>query len=159
VGTHPPGLFLVEHALLRTLADRPGWARRVVDLLPGTVVAGFRVIGGYDPLPLADQAALGITGALTLLACAATVVPPYALAAAGLPAPSAWASAVLWPLVPSAVLFQPDADTAFPLLSTTALALASYAGRPGFPKTWSLALAGAAGLFLALGMAFTLAFL
>src|SRR5690242_11811919 len=59
VGTHPPGLFLVEHALLRTFAARPGLARRVVDCLPGTVEAGFRAIQAYDPLPMADRAALG----------------------------------------------------------------------------------------------------
>jgi hypothetical protein len=159
VGTHPPGLFLFEHALLRTFAAEPDWARWVVDQLPGTVVAGFRAIGAYDSLPLADQAALGLTGALTLLACAATVVPLYALARACLPAPSAWSASVLWPLVPSAVLFQPDADTAFPLLSTTALALATVAGRWASSRWRSLALSASSGLVLALGMAFTLAFL
>jgi methylthioxylose transferase len=163
VGTHPPGLFLVEHALLAAFEARPDRARRVVDLLPATVVAGFRVINDNDRrevlLPPADQAALGLTGALTLLACAATVVPLYALARAYMPAPSAWAAATLWPLVPSAILFQPDADTAFPLLSASALALASYAGRPDAPKSRGLVIATAAGVLLAAGMAFTLAFL
>ena len=87
----------------------------------------FRAIDSYDPLTLTDRAALGLTAALTVLACAATVVPLYALARATLPAPAAWSAAVLWPLVPSTILFQPLPDTAYPLLATTALALAAHA--------------------------------
>jgi methylthioxylose transferase len=155
VGTHPPGLFLASHAALRAMESRPKLARFVVDHLPWSVAEGFRqVVGG---LPLADRAALALTGGLVLLACAGTVVPLYLLARSSLSAPEAWVAASLWPLVPSAILFQPTADTAFPLLSTSALALAAHAGRSG-PRRGYL-LAAVAGLVLALGMAFTLAFL
>jgi methylthioxylose transferase len=84
-------------------------------------------------------------------------VPLYLLARASLLATAAWAAAALWPLVPSAILFQPVADTAFPLLATTALALAAHAlqSAPG----WNLLLATLAGVVLAVGMTFTLAFL
>jgi hypothetical protein len=157
IGTHPPGLLLVEHALLRALDARPGLARHIVDAMPVTVAAGFRTIDAFEPLPLADRATLGLTGALTLLACAATVVPLYVLARARLSAPAAWSAAVLWPLVPSAILFQPLPDTAYPLLAATALALAAQASRRSF--RWGLVLAAGAGLVLAVGMAFTLAFL
>jgi hypothetical protein len=125
--------------------------------MPATVDASFRAIQEFEPLPLADRAALGLTGALTLLACAATVVPLYLLARASLPAPTAWAAAVLWPLVPSAILFQPDADTALPLVSASAMALAAHAARVAWP--WGAVLAACSGLVLAVGMAFTLAFL
>jgi len=157
VGTHPPGLFLVEHALLETLSARPAASRWIVDHLPGPVVSAFRAIDGYEPLPMADRAALGLTAALTVLACAATVVPLYALARASLSAPAAWSAAVLWPLVPSAVLFQPLPDTAYPLLAVTALALAAHATRAG--RVRGCVLAAAAGMVLAVGMFFTLAFL
>jgi hypothetical protein len=157
VGTHPPGLFLVEHALLRAMASRPGLARWVVDHLPAPVAVALRVIDTFDPLTMADRAALGVSGALTLFACATTVVPLYVLARASLPAPAAWSAAVLWPLVPSAILFQPLPDIAYPLLATTALALAVHATRAG-DLHGGLRAAGA-GFTLALGMAFTLAFL
>jgi methylthioxylose transferase len=157
VGTHPPGLFLVEFALLDALGTRPAVSRWVVAQLPGTVAAAFRAIDTYDPLPMADRAALGLTAALTVLACAATVVPLYALARVRLSAPAAWSAAVLWPLVPSAVLFQPLPDTAYPLLSVTALALVAHAAASG-PIIGSLQ-AAAAGIVLAVGMQFTLAFL
>ena len=157
IGTHPPGLFVAEALLLRAMEARPDAARWVNQHLPQSVADGFRAVSGFDPLPLADRAALALTGALTLLACAATVAPLYLLARASFPAREAWASAALWPLVPSAILFQPVADTAFPFFSTTALALAAHAARRGLGA--GFALAAAAGLILALGMQFTLAFL
>ncbi len=122
---------------------------------------------------------------MTLAACAATVVPLYLLARLALPAPAAWAAAALWPLAPAANLFQPVADTAYPLLSTGAMALAAWAvrgdgtrpalssaegsapatksnhrgdGTRSVPAT-SWALAVGAGAVMGIGMAFTLAFL
>jgi hypothetical protein len=118
-----------------------------------------------DPKPLsrAERAALYATALLTLLACAGTVVPLYLLARAALPASAAWAAAALWPLAPCANLFQPVADTAYPLLSTWALALAAWAGRPP-AKTNERGpiralFAAASGIVMAFGMSFSLAFL
>lgn len=159
VGTHPPGLFLVEHSFLRFFGAHPRAARWWVERLPGSVQAGFRAINDYDPLPIADRATLGLTGALTLLACAGTVVPLYLLSRATSSATAAWSSAVLWPLVPATILFQPLADTAFPLLSVTAIALAAHSARPASSSSRGLALAASTGVVLAIGMFFTLAFL
>src|SRR5262249_14724906 len=100
---------------------------------------------------------------LTLFACAGTVVPLYLLARAAMPAPTAWAAAALWPLAPAANLFQPDADTTYPLLSTMAWALAAWAAtmRRGTdrPAAIGLILTATSGLVMAFGMMFTLAFL
>ncbi len=150
IGTHPPGLFLWSRSMLGLTRSNPALAHGIVGFLPGSIRAGFREIRRYDPLPVADQAALTLTGALTLIACALTVVPLYGLARLALPAPSAWATASLWPLVPSAILFQPTADTLFPLLATTALALAMC-------DRWLTS--AASGVVLALGMLLSLAFL
>ncbi len=157
VGTHPPGLFVMEHGLRQAFGAHPGLAREVVGALPGSVAAGLRAIDSYDPLSLADRATLGATGALTLLLCSLTVVPLYLLARAGLPAPASWATASFWPLVPSALLFQPVADTAFPFLTAWALAASAHAPRFGRFRRWILGTI--AGLILALGMQLTLAFL
>lgn len=158
IGTHPPGLFVTAHAARRLMEAQPGLARAIVDHLPRSVADGFREIARFDPLSISDRAALAATGALTLLACALTVLPLYALARTHFGPPEAWAAACLWPLVPSAILFGPAADTAFPLLSTTALALAAHATGSG---RWSrsLGLPIVAGMVLAVGMTFTLAFL
>lgn len=157
VGTHPPGLFLTARALLVAMGANPRAARAVVDASPPSVITAILALRDTDGLTRADAAALSLTGALTLLACASTVVPLYFLARSSLPPASAWASAALWPLVPSAILFQPTADTAFPLLATSALALAVRARRP--PGGSGPVLAFGSGLVMAAGMVFTLAFL
>jgi methylthioxylose transferase len=165
IGTHPPGL-IVAQCLLRGLFERsPALTGFLLGHMPAPVEAGFREFGNQvgDPLSRTDRAALFATALLTLLACAGTVVPLYLLARAGLPAPIAWAAAALWPLAPAANLFQPVADTAYPLISTSALALAAWSVRfdegAGGRALIGLVLAAAAGAMMALGMAFTLAFL
>jgi methylthioxylose transferase len=165
IGTHPPGLIAAQCLLLRTMDQNPRLTGALLDHMPPSVDAGFRVFVDPDPKPLsrAERATLYATALLTLLACAGTVVPLYLLARAALPASAAWAAAVLWPLAPCANLFQPVADTAYPLLSTSALALAAWAARspqkPGRRGPISALLAAASGIVMAFGMSFSLAFL
>jgi hypothetical protein len=170
VGTHPPGLFLWARGVEGYLDDHPDVARRIVATLPSGLEMGFRTILG--PRTRSERAALVLTGFLTLLACAGTVVPIYLTVRADHTAAAAWATASLWSLVPSTILFQPTADTAFPLLATTALALAAWAVRGARSATgqerasvsrprmsYSLVIAMFAGVTLGLGMQFSLVFL
>jgi hypothetical protein len=164
IGTHPPGLIIVQCLLLRTMEQNPELTNLLLSTMPGSTSQGFRQLESMDRrlIPRADRASLYLTALLTLLACSGTVVPLYLLARTSLPASAAWAAAALWPLCPAANLFQPGADTAYPLLSTTALALAVWSARsvadgPKFPLGPLLAVM--CGLVLALGMVFTLAFL
>ncbi len=151
IGTHPPGLILLNAALLDLFRGHPSWARSVVEWAPPRVTWGFRERAAKErELPLADRAALEVIAGATLLACSLTVVPLYALTRSELPATGAWAAAALWPAGTSALMFQPTSDALWPLLAATALALAA---RGTFPST------AAAGAVLALGMGFTLAFL
>jgi methylthioxylose transferase len=165
IGTHPPGLIATQCLLLETMKANPGLVKVLLDRMPSAVADGFRVFGAADPRPLlpAERAALYATALLTLLACAGTVLPLYLLVRSVLPAPAAWVAAALWPLAPAANLFQPVADTAYPFLSTSALALTAWAlrlhGGSGRPRLGALLLAVAAGAVLALGMFFTMAFL
>ena len=165
IGTHPPGLIAAQCLLLGIMEHNPALAGTLLDHMPATVEAGFRVFANPDPKPLtrAERATLYATALLTLLACAGTVIPLYLLARAALPASAAWAAAALWPLAPCANLFQPVADTAYPLLSTSALALAAWAARSpkraARPVLIPAALAAASGMVMAIGLSFTLAFL
>ncbi len=158
IGTHPPGLILVEAVLLRSMESSPASAKWVEAMAPESVAMAFRIFGRTFPMSSADRATLLVTGFLTLLACGGTVIPLYWLARTSLSAPYAWAVAALWPLVPSAILFQPAPDTAFCSLSTTALALAATAGTGASPAR-RRGCALLAGLVLGIGMQFTLAFL
>jgi hypothetical protein len=126
VGTHPPGLFLVSWGVLRLFESNPALSKAVVGSLPASIDAAFRSV---NPLPTADRAALSVIGLSILVACSLTAVPIYFLARRYGSPWSAWAAATIWPLVPSALMFQPTADASFPLLSATALALAAWAGR------------------------------
>ena len=165
IGTHPPGLIMAQCLVLRVMDQNPRLRTALLDHMPPSVDAGFRIFAnpGDRPLTAAERAALYATALLTLVACAGTVVPLYLLARAALPAHTSWAAAALWPLAPCANLFQPVADTAYPLLSTTALALAVWAVRPTEQKRLHMAakllLAFVSGTVMAFGMSFTLAFL
>ncbi|MHC5542867.1 hypothetical protein ACYOEI_31985, partial [Singulisphaera rosea] len=90
IGTHPPGLFLLEYGLLAEMDDHPDVARFILDGLPPSIDASFRILG---PPQRPDRAALALTGLLTLLACATTVVPIYLLARASLSPTAAWSAA------------------------------------------------------------------
>jgi hypothetical protein len=165
IGTHPPGLIVAQCLLLRTMERNPVLADFLVDHLPPSVRLGFHQLEATEGRPMrrAERAGLFATALLTLLACAGTVVPLYLLARVALPAPAAWAAAALWPLAPAANLFQPVADTTYPLLSTSAWALASWAARgqraASRPTLAGILLATASGIVMAFGMVFTLAFL
>ena len=157
IGTHPPGLIVIEHTLLRIFEANPGFTRVVDALAPDAVALAAKVYVATPPLRPADRATLVVTGALIMLACSITVLPLYALARTALRAEHAWVAAVLWPLVPSAILFQPTADTAFASLATLALALAAASLDQSRSK--GIALAIAAGLGLGVGMQLSLVFL
>jgi hypothetical protein len=164
IGTHPPGLITFQCLLIRTMEQSPRLADVLVRFMPFSTAEGFRELEKMDrkTIPRADRAALYAASLLTLLACAGTVVPLYVLSRSALPSGAAWAAAALWPLVPAANLFQPDADAGYPFLSTTALALAAWAGRcasGGRGLAGAMTLAIACGVALAVGTLFTLAFL
>jgi hypothetical protein len=165
IGTHPPGLIALHCVLIRAMERSPRAAAVLNDLMPPQVVAAFRQLEAMDrrPIPRADRAAIYLASLLTLLSCAGAVVPLYLLARESVSPQVAWAAAALWPLAPAANLFQPDADAAYPFLSAAALALAAWAARlrgaSGGPTYAAVALAVLSGMVMALGMAFTLAFL
>ena len=158
IGTHPPGLFIVARILGDLTRAHPDLARWVVDQAPGSIQPAIRTTRGIGSLPRDEAAALVLTGALTLIGSALTVIPLYLLARARGTAPLAWGAATLWPLLPGALLFQPTPDTAFSFLSMAALASAAWSVRL---QAWParIVLAIGAGTILAIGMQFTLVFL
>ena len=128
IGTHPPGLIAVQCLLLKTMERNGAMVDLLTRWMPYPVAAGFRQLelSQQRLIPRSDRAALFLTALLTLAACAGTVLPLYLLARSTLPPRAAWGAASLWPLAPAANLFQPGADTAYPFLSTLAVALAAW---------------------------------
>ncbi len=158
IGTHPPGLFVLARSIADLSRANPDLARWVVDHAPGSSGLAVRASRASEMLSRGHAAALVLTGALTLVGSALTVVPLYLLARATGSRGLAWSSATLWPLMPSALMFQPTADTAFPLLAVSAMACAVWAVRSS-RRTTRFSLSFLSGLTLALGMELTLAFL
>lgn len=151
VGTHPPGLFLLWRAVLGLMRSQPEASAAIIDWSPASFRLGLKQVDRFDPLAIGDQAAIVIIGWITLLICALTVVPIYGLArTAQLPARFSFQAAALWSLLPAAILFQPTADTTYPTLAASAVALAAQRNR----VTSILA-----GAILGLAMQLTLAFL
>lgn len=130
IGTHPPGLIATQCFLLQTMKTNPGLVKALLEVMPASVEAGFRIFGSDDPRPLlpAERAALrdGASDTPGLRRHRAAALPAGAPV---LPARVAWVAAALWPLAPAANLFQPVADTAYPFLSTLALALTAWSAR------------------------------
>ncbi|MFO0908263.1 MAG: hypothetical protein U0794_07870 [Isosphaeraceae bacterium] len=157
IGTHPPGLITAEAMLLRTFAQHPDVASWINRRTPEPVEQAFRLFLFTDSMTGAEKATLLTTGVATLLFTAGVVVPLYLLARSRLTPSGAWSAAVLWPLAPSVVMFQPTADTALPLIAAAAMACAAHA--PGHRRGVGLGLAVLAGVWLGLGMQVTLAFL
>ena len=158
IGTHPPGLFVVAWVMGDLTRSQLGLARWVVDYTPGSAKSAVLASRASGLLGRDEAAALVLTGALTLLGSALTVIPLYLLARASGSAPLAWASATLWPLMPATLMFQPAADTAFPLLAASAMAAAAWAVRSRF-RPIQVAPAVGSGAILAVGMELTLAYL
>jgi hypothetical protein len=151
IGTHPPGLLVFSWTMSQFMKANPDLAKTIVSFFPATIKSAFESFAAHEPLAMTDRAALAFTGFLILICSCLTVVPLFYLARSKLDLQTSWIAAVLWPLVPATMLFQPTADTAFPLLSTSALALAAWSGR----RSW---LAILVGVVLGIGTQLTLAF-
>ena len=131
LGTHPPGLIVVQSVLLSALKVAPNVAGFVEDHTPNPVAAPLRTYGQDHEMWQIDRSVAPAHESHDARRLCRDGRPPLHLARCSLPARSAWSVASLWPIVPSAVLFQPLAETAFPVLSTMALAFAAQAGSFG----------------------------
>lgn len=159
VGTHPPGLFLVFHGLLRLVDACPALVAGLTALAPESVRAAQAIVAENTaatsrPLTPSDGAVLWLATLLVQAAAAATVLPLYGLLRVALPRSAAWWGAAAWPAVPAVAIFIPKSDAAFPLLATLLVWTAWNAARRD-----SLAWGVAAGVVSAAALLCSLAFL
>ena len=161
IGTHPPGLFVFHWFLARKVGESPRLTSLLTDIMPTATRDGFRQLEMMNRVTISrsDQAALFLAGLITLFASAGTVIPLYLLTRADRGASMSWCAAAFWPLASAAVLFQPDADTAYPLLSTSAMALTCWSARERSRGYLGPLLAFSVGVLLGIGMFCSLVFL
>jgi hypothetical protein len=123
VGTHPPGLFLIFHGLIRVCQQPSSLATYLDATQPRSFRDACDVIAGNSvrsvpPRPLlpADRRVLWLA-TLIVLACASlAVVPLYVLIRRTGDAAAAWRAAALWPAIPAVAAFVPKSDVAFAFL-------------------------------------------
>ncbi len=126
VGTHPPGLFLVFHAISSLVDHLPLMRNLALATMPVSFRDACGIIeenGQNTPHPMTsnDAAILWLATMLVLMMAAGTTLPLYLLCAQYSSPRGAWLTAALWPLVPASLIFIPKSDAAFPWLSTTLL--------------------------------------
>lgn len=182
IGTHPPGLFLVNRGLLSICEASSGLTDALLSIIPADMELSFRTVeAGAEIAPkLTDsqRAALWLSVLLTQLAAASAVVVVYWLIRAAevvrviheatipngdvlrtgddqaTPASTAWMAAALWPLIPAVAVFLPKSDAVFPFLFTMILPIWFTA-----LHRRSLLLAGLTGLLIWANAMLTLAVL
>lgn len=159
IGTHPPGLTLGYWGLLKLTHALPDFANVILATAPNGVQEASEAIrqsplSGVEPLARADEACLWLASLITQLSAVVTSILVYLIAARHADRQTAWHVAVLWPLVPAALVFLPKSDVLFPFLAT----LATWLWFSALDRR-SLLGATLAGLVLWAGMFLSLAFI
>ncbi|RMG34233.1 MAG: hypothetical protein D6725_14665 [Planctomycetota bacterium] len=159
LGTHPPGLFVLYEATLRTLRRLPWVAEQLVAAEPESIRAAAAIIREHaarDGLAfdVVDEAALFAVALATLASWALAMPAIYSLAAPWCGARWAMLAAGGWAFVPAPLIFMPKSDVLFAGLAVAALAVWMHALR-----TRSVVGVAVASLLFWFGMTMSLVFL
>ncbi|GAB4146441.1 MAG: hypothetical protein Tsb009_19120 [Planctomycetaceae bacterium] len=162
IGTHPPGLFLMNRALLAGCRESELLRDYALMTQPDSVREAFDIIEyrvhvlqkNERPriITQAERAALWLSVLLTHFFAAATVVPLFLLIKSDFETQAAWKAAAFWPLVPALLVFLPKSDALLPFWGMSFLACWQVA-----VKRRSYVLAGIGGLIFWVGMNLSLA--
>ncbi|QDT90692.1 hypothetical protein [Gimesia algae] len=158
-GTHPPGLPLFYHTLIRLSENYPGLQSFLLDTQPASFEEAADVIASMTsnsehPLTPRDRAVLWLATLITLTMSSLTIVPLFLLAQEFTSRTVSWQVAAFWPLIPATLIFQPKSDALYPVIAMLFLYLWVTACRRN-----NLIPAFLAGLLIWGGLFLTLAFL
>ncbi|HVJ80638.1 MAG TPA: hypothetical protein VNC50_06170, partial [Planctomycetia bacterium] len=156
VGTHPPGLFVANLALIEFFANRLELVDQLQRHSPKRWASGVAAyetqIGRLEP---PARAALAAVAALTWLAVWLAALAVYLLVRAGSTPAVAYLAAALWLAAPGPLLFLPLADSFFVLPAAAGLACFRW----GLRSAWLAVPLGALfGALQWMGMHCSLAF-
>lgn len=158
IGTHPPGLFLGNRALLAICRQSPALSSAVLRTQPNSSADAFTALERQTRKPRKlnreERAALWLSAMITQGIAAAVVIPLFLLVSATHGRRAAWMSAAFWPLVPAISVFLPKSDALLPFMGMMFLWLWCEAIRRR-----SLLFAAAAGASFWVGLTFSLALL
>ncbi|MDB4638084.1 hypothetical protein OAL44_02030 [Planctomycetaceae bacterium] len=121
VGTHPPGLFLLNRWLWTVCESSPTLTNLGLTLISSqtqeefdTLEATLAMSGGE--LKASDRVSLWVSKSLTELVAVAALIPLFLLLRRQVSSETAWWISASWPLLPSLILFLPKSDALFPTL-------------------------------------------
>ena len=155
--THPPGCVLVSYGLHRTFESNPRLCRVALKFFERLGV-NSNAIGKHPP---ADLAATTTLGFMLMAGGLLTIFPLFFLILRGNSASTvtnrvAWGAAFLWVHYPALIIFEPEFDQIYPVLTLLCFYVASRGLRKD-PVTCGVALGG---LFMAcLLLSFTMSFI
>jgi len=121
IGTHPPGLFLLNGWLWRTCEASPALSDACLSMMSASsreeldALAETLSLSGVA-LKDSDRVTLWLSQWLTELFAVAAIVPLFLLLRQQVSTQTSWLIAASWPLVPSLNLFLPKSDALFPCL-------------------------------------------
>ena len=158
IGTHPPGLIVEARLWLDFWESRPDLSKLFLAKLPAEFRDALRNAAPGKNLPINQQATLVSIAMTHWIMCAMAVWPLYYLVRQlEFDPETAFSVASIWPVLPSAIMFQPASDIAFAVLATSSIAF-SVNSDPNQPAICYLK-SYCSGLILALGMFLSLVFL
>ena len=164
IGTHPPGLILLDRGLIAACRRSPALTDIVLATQPRSVERALEEGERSNrksanpwtakPLTRAERAALWLAVVLTHFFAAAAVVPLFWIVRQDFGRRAGWMSAAFWPLVPALSVFLPKSDALYPLLGMLFLVTWRSAYRNNSPTRAVLA-----GMLFWTGLSFSLALL
>lgn len=159
LGTHPPGLTLAYRGLLGWMEQSPRFAQTVMASEPPAIGESLETLRQFptprgETLSSAAEATLWAATLLTLLAAAGAAWPIYRLTERMCDRTTACRAALLWPLVPSLLVFFPKSDLLCPLIATTSCWLWLDGWSRG---SWVRCLLAGVGFFVGLMLTLALA--
>jgi hypothetical protein len=160
IGTHPPGMILLNRGLLAMTSASPALVRTLAATMPDSIhdasdtIAAESAASHREFTPI-DSATLWLGIVLTIVISASTIAPLTSLLRrSGLTDSSALRWAALWGFTPAVLVFLPKCDTLFACPAVLSAAL--WCSGLDRNSKWRLI---AAGLVCFAGLFFSLAFL
>ena len=122
IGTHPPGLFLVNRAFWNFCHSSPALSDAINRLMSQSTQDQFEQLeqsqrAAGNIVTEADRAAIWLSMLLTGFVAVGTILPLFLLMCRFVSRETAWLTAAFWPLIPALSIFLPKSDTLFPCLA------------------------------------------
>ncbi len=159
VGTHPPGLFLVNKGLIQLCEYSPALSKSILHSMPDSAQQSLEVIANNEAnsgvnFPQSSQASLWLSIILTHCLAILTIVPLFFLCEMLTDSSAAWKTVCFWPLVPALAIFLPKSDAIYPFFS---ILIILFWTKSLLHKCYFYSIL--AGLFLFISLCFSLAIL